>query len=181
MFNTVTKKMPCTEKFLKWILPRGLLMILVFAISLVILGNAPRIETGIVEYKLVTGKNDQTLYVLLINMGGKNIAVAEKMGDILRSGYEETSINRALEREMHKHYDDIQYMVSLKLSSSKTIKSFVVPRDVYNAAVTNSAVKFEIEKPYSNKVTRIVTDDYNGLAVGTDYLPVNERGQFMHQ
>ena len=181
MFRKIAEKMPCTEKFLKWILPRGLLMILALVVCLVIIGKAPRVETGIVEYKLVTGKNDQTLHVLLINMDKKNIIIAEKVKDIAGDGSEETSINRTQEREMYKYYTDIQYKVSLKLQRSNAIKSFVVPRDVYNAAATNSVVKFEIERPFSNKVTRIVTDDKNAPVIITDYLPVNENGQFMHQ
>ena len=180
MFRRIAGKMPCTEKFLKWILPRGLLMILALAVCLVIIGNAPRAETGIVEYKLVTGRNDQTLHVLLINIDEKNIIIAEKAKDIVGDGSEETSINRSQEREMYKYYRDIQYKVSLKLPNN-AIKSFIVPREVYNAAVTNSTVSFEIERPYSNKVTRIVTNDSNPLARGREYLPVNEIQQFMHQ
>lgn len=181
MFRKIAEKMPCTEKFLKWMLPRGLLMILALAVCLVIVGNAPSAETGIVEYKLVTGKNDQTSHVLLINMDGMNITVAERMKDIIHSRYGETPVDRAMEREMHKYYTDIQYKVSLKLSRSDAIKSFVVPRDVYNAAAINSAVKFEIERPYSNKVTRILTVDNEELAIEGDFPRVSEIQQFMHK
>jgi len=181
MFRKIAEKMPCTEKFLKWILPRGLLMILVIVVGLVVVGNAPRVETGIVEYKLVTGKNDKTLHILLINVDRKNITVAEKMKDITHGIYEETSIDQALEDEMIKYYTDIQYKVALRLARNNAFKSFIVTRDVYNAAVTNSAVKFEIEKPYSNKVTRLVTDNNNAIAIGTDYSPVSEIQRFMHE
>jgi len=181
MFRKIAEKMPCTEKFLKWILPRGLLMILVIVVGLVVVGNAPRVETGIVEYKLVTGKNDKTLHILLINVDRKNITVAEKMKDITHGIYEETSIDQALEDEMIKYYTDIQYKVALRLARNNAFKSFIVTRDVYNAAVTNSAVKFEIERPYSNKVTKVITGDSNTLTVGTGHLPVNEIQQFMQQ
>ena len=180
MFGKIAKKMPCTEKFLRWILPRGLLIILGLAVCLVIIGNTPRVETGVVEYKLVTGKNDQTSHILLINMNRKNITVTERMRDILPSGYEDIPVNRALESEMHKYYTDIQYKVSLRLSRDNTIKSFIVPRDVFNAAETNSMIKFEIERPYSNKVTRVVTDD-NTLASTAHYPVVNESRHFLHQ
>lgn len=181
MFNALTKRMPCTEKFLRWILPRGLLMILVLMVCVFIIGNIRRIETGMVEYKLITGKNDQVVHVLLVSMDRKNIAVAEKMKDIIHGEYSGTHIDRALEDEVRRYFSDVQYNVVIRLSRNNTLKSFNVPRDVFNAAQTNSMIRFEIANPYSNKVTRIVPDDRQMIAIDTNHPYINDIRQFMQQ
>jgi len=181
MFRKISEKMPCTEKFLRWILPRGLLMILVLLVCVFIIGNTRRIETGIVEYKLITGKNDQILHVLLVNMDRKNIIVAEKMKDILDSEYSEMPIERALEDEMYRYFTDVQYSVVVRLSRNNRLKSFNVARNIFNATQTNSTIRYEIANPYSNKITRIVPDDGKVVAVDTYYPYVSEIRHFMQR
>jgi hypothetical protein len=181
MFSTLTKRMPCTEKFLRWILPRGLLTILVLLVCVFIIGNTRRIETGIVEYKLITGKNDQILHVLLVNMDRKNIIVAEKMKDILDSEYSEMPIERALEDEMYRYFTDVQYSVVVRLCRNNTLKSFNVARNIFNVAQTNSMIRFEIANPHSNKITRIVPDDSKMVAVDTNHPHVSEIRHFMQR
>jgi hypothetical protein len=181
MFREISEKIPCTEKFLRWVLPRGLLMILVLVVCVFFIGNTRRIETGIVEYKLVTGKKDQIPHVLLVNMGRKNVAVAEKMKDIVHDEYAETPVDRALEDEMHRYFTDVQYNIVVRLSRDNRLKSFSVPRNVFNAAQTNSTIKYEIATPYSNKITRIVPDESRMLAVDTNHPYVSEIRHFMQQ
>lgn len=181
MFRTLTEKMPCTEKFLRWLLPRGLLVILVLVAITVVVNNTPRVETGIVEYKLVTGKNDQTSHILIVSMDRQNVAVAEKIKDIARNLDEGNSVDQRLEDEMSKYYSDIQYSVAFRLTMSNALKIYNVPREVFNAAETNSQMKFEIARPYSNRVTKIITDDSRMLAIDTNHPPVIEIRQFMQQ
>jgi hypothetical protein len=181
MFSTLTRRMPCTEKFLRWILPRGLLTILVLVVCVFIIGNTRRIETGIVEYKLITGENDGVLHVLLVNMNRKNIVVVEKMNDIAHGEYSETSIDRALEDEMNRYFTDVQYNVVVRLSRSNTLENFSVTREIFNDARTNSLIRFEIANPYSNRIIRIVPEDSDMIAVDADYPPANEIRQVMYQ
>ncbi|KPL13231.1 hypothetical protein AMJ74_05620, partial [candidate division WOR_3 bacterium SM1_77] len=77
MIREIARRRPCTEKFLRWLLPRGLLVVLGLAVCIVVVASAPRVETGNVEYKLVTGKNDEIVHVLLVNMDRRNIVVSE--------------------------------------------------------------------------------------------------------
>ncbi len=181
MFSTLTKKMPCTEKFLTWILPRTLLVILVLVVCFVVVSNAPRVETGIVEYKFITGKNGHTAHILLVNMDRQNVTVAETIKGIAQRIYDGPSITQALEDEMTKYYTDIQYNVAFRLTRNNTLKSFNVPREVFNAAETNSLMKFEIERRYSNRVTKVITDDSKMLAIDTNHPHVSETRHFMQQ
>lgn len=181
MFSTLTEKMPCTERFLRWILPRSLLVVLVLVVCLVIVNNTPRDETGIVEYKIVTGKNDNTSHILIVSMDRRYIAVAEKIKDIARSLDEGDSVDQRLEEEMSKYYSDIHYNVAFRLIRNNALKSFEVSREVFNTAETNALMKFEIERPYSNKITRVISDDRRMLAIETNHPAISEFRQFMQQ
>lgn len=181
MIREIAKKRPCTEKFLRWLLPRGLLVVLGLAVCIAFVASAPRVETGNVEYKLVTGKNDEIVHVLLVNMDKRNIVVSERMQEIIPRDYEQMPVSLALENEMSKYYTGIQYKVILRRPGRGTMKSYVVPREVFNAAETNTMMKFEIQGLLSNKVTRMVTDDNKALAIDTNGLQVRDVRQNMHQ
>jgi hypothetical protein len=84
MFKKIAEEIPCTEKFLRWLLPRGIVVCLGLVATVVILGYAPRVETGIVEYKLVAGKSGQQLHVLWLDTGGRAITIAEDLRDGIR-------------------------------------------------------------------------------------------------
>jgi hypothetical protein len=180
MIREIARKRPCTEKFLRWLLPRGLLVVLGLAVCIVVVASAPRVETGNVEYKLVTGKNDEIVHVLLVNMDRRNIVVSERMREIIRADYGQMLVSMALENEMSKYYTGIQYKVILKRSGLSTMKSYVVPREVFNAAETNTMVKFETQGLLSNKVTRMVTDDNKVLIIDTNDLTVRDVRQYMY-
>ena len=181
MIREIARRRPCTEKFLRWLLPRGLLVVLGLAVCIVVVASAPRVETGNVEYKLVTGKNDEIVHVLLVNMDRRNIVVSERMQEIIPADYEQMPVSLTLENEMNKYYTGIQYKVILKRYGRSTMKSYVVPREVFNATETNTMVKFETQGLLSNKVTRMVTDDSKAFAIDTNDLPVRDVLQFMHQ
>ena len=181
MIREIAKKRPCTEKFLRWLLPRGLLVVLGLAVCIVVVASAPRVETGKVEYKLVTGKNDEIVHVLLVNMDRMNIVVSERMQEIIPVNYEQMPVSSALEDEISKYYKDIQYKVILRRFGRNAMKSYVVPREVFNATETNTMVKFETQGLLSNKVTRMVTDDNRALAIDTNGLQVRDVRQNMHQ
>ncbi len=180
MFSTLTKRMPCTDRFIKWILPRGLLAILAICVCVFIIGNSRRIETGIVEYKLITGKSDGDVHVLMVCTGRNNLLIAPGMQDIVSAGYDHALIDHGLEVELRDHYTDIKYNVVMKLAGQDLMKSYVVPKDVFNNTETNSRMKLEIEKPGSNMVTKIVRDQHR--SVNEIYCPpVNRTSQFMYQ
>ena len=114
-------------------------------------------------------------------MDRRNIVVAEKMRDIIPADYEQMPIDQKLENKIREHYTDIQYKVILKLSKGNTIKSYVVPREVFNAAETNSLVKLQTEGIFSNRVREIVSDDDNMFAIDANNPPASDIRQFMHQ
>ena len=181
MIREIAKKRPCTEKFLRWLLPRGLLVILGLVICIVVIARLPRVEKGNVEYKLMTAKNDATVHVLLVNMDSRNIVIAERMQEIIPADYEQIPVSLALENEMSKYYNDIQYKVILRRFGRNTMKNYIVPRDVFNAAETNTMVKFETQGLLSNKVTRMLIDDNKALAIDTNDLTVRDVRQIMYQ
>lgn len=179
MFKKIAKEIPCTEKFLRWLLPRGIVVCLGLVATLVILGYAPRVETGIVEYKLVTGMNDQQLHVLWLDSGGRAITIAENLrGGITHD--DDLKVSQTFENRIKQNFSDIQYRASVRLCGTGRVHSFNISREVFNVIETNSVIKFEIERPHSYKIRKVVSElDYSGLVSEPAYPDPNYMRQFM--
>jgi len=182
MFKKIVQKMPCTEKFLQWILPRGLLVMLALATSVFFVGYAPRVESGIVEYKVVTGRDDHGPHVLILQTDhGTAVLDEEIKGDALRNGAS-LFVDESLEDEIGLHYTDIEYRVSVILSGTNKVQIFSVPRDFFNFVETNTAVRFEIDKPHSDKIRRLIGDEQSNPRAIRSYDPeYSGLRQFMYQ
>ena len=158
MFKKIAKKMPCTESFLKWMFPRGILVILALIVSVFFIGYAPRIETGLVEYKMVTGCKEQCSHVLMLKTTGKAVLLAEeiKMEMLHDTGF--FVIDEELENRLSSSYTNIGYCISVRKPGSSNSSFLCVPREIFNSVRTNSLVKLEIQGPRSNKVKRVVNE-----------------------
>jgi len=156
MFNSIVKKMPATESFLKWVLPRGMVIGLALIVSVFFIGYAPRIETGLVEYKMVTGCKEHCSHVLMLKTTSKAVLIAEeiKMEMLRDTGF--FVIDEELESKISSSYTNIGYCISVRKPGSGNSAFFCVPREIFNSVRTNSLVKLEIQGPRSNKVKRIV-------------------------
>ena len=180
MFKHIAEEIPCTEKFLRWLLPRGIVVCLGLVAILIILGYAPRVQTGFVEYKLVTGMKDQKLDVLWIDTDGRAVAVAEDVRNDIRYIDDEQKSDEPLEDKILQKYTDIQYRVSVRLCGTDRVHSFILPRDVFNAIETNSIVKFETERPHTYKIRQVVSGpDYSRLISEPAYPDPNYLRQYM--
>ena len=152
MFKKIVKKMPCTESFLRWALPRGILVGLALIVSVFFIGYAPRIETGLVEYKMVTGCKEHCSHVLMLKTASKSILLAEEINtDMLRdTGF--FVVDEELENRLSSSYSDIRYCISVRDPESKKTTCFPVPRGVFNSIKTNSVVRFETQGLRSAKI-----------------------------
>ncbi|UCF71675.1 MAG: hypothetical protein JSW49_05230 [candidate division WOR-3 bacterium] len=176
MLKKIVKRIPCTESFLKWMLPRGMVMAVVLIASVFFIGYAPRIETGLVDCKMVTGCKEQCSHILMLKTTSKAVLLAEEIKiDMLRdTGF--FVIDEELEGKISSSYTNVGYCISVRKPGSSSTAFFSVPREIFNSVRTNSFVKLEIQGPRSNKVRRVVNQmadislrndghfpEYNGL------------------
>ena len=181
MFKKIAKKIPCTEKFLRWLIPRGIVVGLGLIATLIIMGYAPRVQTGIVEYKLVTGTSDQELNVLWLDTDGRAITIAEDLRDRIEYD-DDLLVSQAFENRIRQKFTDIQYRASVRLCGTDRVHNFNVSREVFNVIKTNSVINFETEKLHRNKIRRIINgDDYTKFVSAPPYPDPNYMVQYMHE
>ncbi|UCD06050.1 MAG: hypothetical protein JSV98_02125 [candidate division WOR-3 bacterium] len=158
MFKKIVKKMPATESFLKWALPRGMVIGLALIVSVFFIGYAPRIETGLVECKMVTGCKEDCSHVLMLKTTSKAVLLADEIKmDMLRdTGF--FIVDEELESKISSSYTNVGYCISMRKPGSGKTVFFCVPREIFNSVRTNSLVKLEIQGPRSNKVRRVVNE-----------------------
>jgi|GEM_PF-3845805 len=144
-------------------------------------GYTPRVQTGIVEYKLITGMNDQQLYVLWLDTGGRAITIAENLrGGIAHD--DDLKVSQTFENRIKHNFTDIQYRASIRLCGANRIHSFSVSRDVFNAIEVNSVFKFETQRSSSHKIRKIEKEnDYVLFVSEPPYPDPNYRVQYMHE
>ncbi|MDH4212110.1 MAG: hypothetical protein OEV79_11755 [candidate division WOR-3 bacterium] len=176
MLKNIARKMPCTEGFLKWVLPRGIVVGLALIASVFFIGYAPRIETGVVEYKMVTGCREHCSHVLMLKTASKAVMLAEETNDAVLHDTGFFVIDEELEHRLSSSYSDIRYCISVRIPGSDNTTCLAVPREIFNGLRTNSVVRFEIRGRRSNEIKRIVNEiadngfrndrhfpEYNGL------------------
>ena len=158
MFKKIVKKMPATECFLKWALPRGMVVGLALIVSVFFIGYAPRIETGLVEYKMVTGCKEHCSHVLMLKTASKAVLLAEEINMEMLHDTAFFIIDEELESKIASSYTNIGYCISVRKPGSSNSSFFCVPREIFNSVRTNSLVKLEIQGHRSNKVKRVVNE-----------------------
>jgi hypothetical protein len=171
MFKKIIKKMPCTEKFLQWVLPRGAFVMLALAVGLLFLGYAPRVETGTVEYKIVTGSNEHGPQVLILQTDSVTLFIADEIRDSIQRDTGVFTFDQGLEDEISRFHNDIQYRLSVRLAGTGRANIFYVPRQVFNGIRTNDLVRFEIEKPHSNRINRMINKMAENTLATDSYFP----------
>jgi hypothetical protein len=182
MFKNIARKMPCTERFLRWVLPRGIVVGLALVASIFFIGYAPRIETGVVEYKMVTGCKEHCPHVLMLKTASKAIVVAEEMDTDMLRDTGVFVIDEELEDKLSSSYSDIGYCISVRMPGSNNTTCFSVPREVFNNLRTNSVVRFEMQGPRSTKIKRVINEiAYSRLRNDRHFPEYNGLRHFMSQ
>ncbi len=155
MFKNIIKKMPCTESFLKWLLPRGIVVGLALIACIFYVGYAPRIETGVVEYKMVTGCNECCSHVLVLKTTNKAVVVADDVENNIVGDSGLFIVDKELEDRFSSSYSDVRYCISIRTPGSENTTCLSVPREVFNSIRMNSVVKFEVQGARASRIKKI--------------------------
>jgi hypothetical protein len=158
MLKKIARKMPCTESFLKWLLPRGIVIGLVLVASIFFIGYAPSIKTGVVEYKMVTGCKEHCPHVLMLKTLSKAVMVAEEMEIEMLRDTGLFVIDEELENRLSGSYSDIRYCISVRMGGTNNTASFCVPREIFNGIKPNAVIRLEMRGQRSTKIKRVVNE-----------------------
>ena len=116
----------------------------------------PRIETGNLEFRLVSGLQDGTFQVILIETPDRYVILDSTYRDVLNLEDEEM-ISRPEQLKLLEKYQNIEYRVGFNEGSTATKPSYRVTREVFNTVAFGNPIRYEVSKQTKDALVRLVT------------------------
>lgn len=158
----------------------GVLMVLMAGILGMFIGSySPLVESGTVEYKLITGQDANKQNVILLDMGNEIVHSDRRLECYLSPNCRNLTVDGCLEHKLCEDYTDVQYRVAIRLKGNIT-KSYDVPKEVFNAVAVDKTVQYHVEKPHGAKIRRLVANaGHKNIMTRRDYPVLDNWGQHM--
>jgi len=136
-------------------------LIIVVAIAVVSVGAAtyyyvfsPVIVEGVVDHKGITGEKDGTTYSILLNTPEGIIVKDEDYEQFFSEKDRNAFINETLDYRMKTEYSEINYLVSIRVTSKDPINNleenqtlaYFASREDFNAMKIGDKVTYEVER-----------------------------------
>lgn len=126
---------------------------------------SPVVVEGVVDHKGVTGEKDGTTYSILLNTPEGIIVKDEDYAHFFSKKDTNAFINKTLEDEMKTEYSEINYLVSIRVTSKDPINNleenqtlaYFVSREVFNALKMGDKVTYEVERFQTATVKRVLS------------------------
>jgi len=126
---------------------------------------SPVIAEGVVDHKGVTGEKDGTTYSILLNTPEGIIVEDEDYAQFFSKKDTNAFINKTLEDEMKTEYSEINYLVSIRVTSGDPINNleenetlaYFVSREDFNALKMGDKVRYEVERFQTATVKRVLS------------------------
>ena len=126
---------------------------------------SPVIVEGVVDHKGVTGEKDGTTYSILLNTPEGIIVEDEDYAQFFSKKDTNAFINKTLEDEMTTEYSEINYLVSIRVTSGDPINNleenetlaYFVSREDFNALKMGDKVRYEVERFQTATVKRVLS------------------------
>ena len=152
-------------------LNKRLLSIVAVLLVAVVIGAAtyyyvfsPVVVEGIVDHKGVTGVKDGTLYTILLNADWGIRVEDEDYEKFFSDEDRNAFIDKSLEDTMKTEYSEINYLVSIRVSSEDPVNNleegetlaYFVSRDDFNMLRIGDEVKYEVERFQTATIKRLL-------------------------
>jgi len=144
-------------------IPIVLAISLIAVVVILSISYSPTVEAGTVEYKLITGTNDNKLHIVLLNTDREIINIDKKYEKFITGENRNLVIDKSLEDEIKARYSDIKYRVSIRKSKKGEIATYLVSRDIFNKLNVGATVNFEIEGSQRDAIKRLIDERYNAM------------------
>lgn len=148
------------------------ILIIVVVIAAVSVGAAtywyvfsPVIVEGIVDHKAVTGEKDGTTYSILLNTPEGIIVKDEDYEHFFPEKDRNAFINKTLEDNMKTEYLEINYLVSIRVTSKDPINNleenqtlaYFASREDFNTLEIGYKVTYEVERFRTATIKRVLS------------------------
>ena len=115
---------------------------------------SPVIVEGIVDHKGITGEKDGTTYSILLNTPERITFKDEDYGQFFSEKDRDAVINETLDYNMKTEYSEINYLVSIRVTSRDPINNlqenqtlaYFVSREDFNALKIGDKVTYKVER-----------------------------------
>lgn len=116
----------------------------------------PRIETGSLEFRMVSGLQEGTFQVILIETPDRYVILDSTYREVLNLEDEEM-ISRPEQLKLLEKYQNIEYRLGFNEGSTGTKPSYRVTREVFNGVAFGNPVPYEVSKKTKDALVRLVT------------------------
>ncbi len=158
---------------------RVVMILLAGALGIFIGAYSPLVESGTVEYKLVTGRNADKHNVILLDAGNEIVHNDHNLECFFTSTCRNLTVDGCLARKLCEDYTNVQYRVAMRLKGNIT-KSYDVPKEVFNTLAVDETVQYQVEKPHGTRIKRLLaTAEQTNIMTRIDYPVLDNSGQFM--
>lgn len=161
------------------ILFRVLMIFMAGIVGIFIGGYSPLVESGTVEYKLITGQDANNHNVMLLDMGDEIVHTDHDLECYFTPICRNLTVEGCLEEKIKEDYTGVEYRVTIRVNGNTT-KSYNVPKDVFNALAVDKTVQYQVEKPHGTKIRRLVANtSHKNVMTRRDYPVLDNWGQYM--
>jgi hypothetical protein len=140
---------------------------------------SPVVESGTVEYKLITGQDANKHNVVLLDMGDEIIHTDHELECFFSPTCRNLTVEGCLAEKINEDYTGVEYRVTIRVNGNIT-KTYNVPKEVFNTLAVDKAVQYQVEKPHGVKIKRLVADaGHKNIMTRRDYPVLDNWGQHM--
>jgi hypothetical protein len=115
----------------------------------------PRIETGSLEFRMVSGVKDSNFQVILIETPDRYVILDSTYREALNLEDEEM-ISRPEQLKLLEKYQNIEYRIGFNETSTASKPSYRVTREVFNGVAFGNPLKYEVSKKTKDAIVRLV-------------------------
>jgi hypothetical protein len=140
---------------------------------------SPLVESGTVEYKIITGQDANKQSVILLDMGDEIVHTGHELECFFTPTCRNLTVDGCLEHKLCEDYTDVQYRVAVRLKGNVT-KSYNVPKEVFNSLAVDATAQYEIDRPHGVRIKRLVAKTtQKNIMTRKDYPVLDNWGQYM--
>jgi len=134
-------------------------MVLVFAVVIfaytIYQEFKPHYEVGKMEYRLVTGTQEGSFEIIMIETEEQYTVLNSTFKEIFENNDAEI-ISRPEQLELLQSYDNLQYRVSINKEVQGGKAQFLLSRENFNMIRFGTKLKFEVDRKVRDSITSIV-------------------------
>jgi hypothetical protein len=158
---------------------RILMIFIAGTVGIFIGSYSPLVESGTVEYKLITGQDANKQNVMLLDMGNEIVHTDRELECYITPNCRNLTVDGCLEHKLCEDYTDVQYRVAVRLKGNVT-KSYNVPKEVFNSLAVDATAQYEIDRPHGARIKRLVASTtQTNIMTRRDYPVLDNWGQYM--